>query len=207
MSNPKDIHAKSTTHRSVEARKQSWLRRPILTVKPRVALCINLCVGLLLVAEIFSPTLFTFVWHLRHGNTIKSRGESIFVPPRWTAQLDDANDAELTRYPLAALQIAKMETPDTIFVEKVLPPPAPAKADQYKMFEEVFWNLHPGEVVSGPLKVGSQPQTAVCMRATTARAAEFSEESCMLLGGRWHADFMGHSSGLKDFSTVIQRLR
>jgi hypothetical protein len=62
-----------------------------------------------------------------------------------------------------------------------------------------------GEIVSGPIKIGSGLQEEFCMEGRVPNTA-FPSVSCLLLGGTWKADFIGSEKDVKDFFTIIRKL-
>jgi hypothetical protein len=186
----------------------SWLTRSLFTCPPRLARVLKVGGLLVLMLGIIFPTLVTLAWHLRHGNMIKCRGKAVFVPLRWIADINEANDATLTKLPLVIFS-KPGATPleGTIFVGQSLSTPGENIDELYKRWERMFWNLHSdlGEVVSGPVKMGSGPREAFCMQGADPRTAR-SSASCLILGGRWTADFWGNKKDLEEFFAIIRKL-
>jgi hypothetical protein len=156
---------------------------------------------------IMAPTLVTLAWHLRHGNTIESRGKAIFVPLRWIAYIGDSNDARLTKLPLVLPLKPMAIVESTISVGQWLPARGEINELHYKTFENLFWNLHSGfgEAISGPVRMGSGPLEAFCMEGLTPGTSRASV-SCVILGGKWTADFMGDKKDVEEFYSIIRRL-
>jgi hypothetical protein len=156
---------------------------------------------------IVAPGLVTLAWHLRHGNTIVCRGKAIFVPPRWIAHIDDGNDATLTKLPLVVTLKPVASVLSWISVGQSSPTRGETVEVQHKTFESLFWNLHSdlGEVVSGPIRIGSGPQEAFCMESATPGTTR-SSASCTIQGGKWRAEFIGDKKDIEEFYTIIRRL-
>lgn len=188
--------------------KESWLTRPLFTCPPRMLRVLGVGFVVLLVAGIFSPTLVTLAWHLYHGNTIECRREPVFVPSRWIAEIDDGNDAMLTKLPII-VPLNPRVTPIQawIAVGQSSPVRGVNLEDQYKSFRSWFSNLHSdlGEGVSGPVRMGSGSQESFCMEGDVPRTNR-SSVSCLILGGKWRADFMGDKKYVEDFFKVIHKL-
>ena len=186
---------------------KSWFTRSLFSCPPHVARTLK--VGLLLASLllIMAPTLLTLAWHLRHGGTIECRGKLIFVPLRWTAYIDSGNNAMLTKLPL----VVRLKSGDAGMSWISLGQSTPRRGDnleaQYKALESWFWNLHSdlGQVVSGPVRMGSGPQEVFCMESAAPATTRYSA-SCAILGGRWRADFMGEKKDMEEFFKIIHRL-
>jgi hypothetical protein len=183
----------------------SWLTRPLFTFPPRAKRVLTICAALLLVLLIASPGLFMLTWHLLHGSTIETRGKAVYVPLGWIAEIDGANDAQLSKIPF----VIPMNgfTFDSIFVGQSTSPRGQSTDELYKTSETLFWNLHSdlGQVISGPIKMGSGSQEAFCMVGNDPKS-DVSTASCLLLKGTWSADFMGNKKDLGVFYEVIQKL-
>ncbi len=184
-----------------------WLTRPLFVCPPRVARVLKVGILLALLLMIVSPSLVTLAWHLRHGNTIESRGKAIFVPPKWTAYIDESYGAELTKLPFVLSLNRGAWNPSMISVHPLPPMGRENNGVEYKTFESFFWNLHSdlGNAISGPFRTGSGPQEAFCMEAVSPGTTR-TYVSCAILGGKWTADFMGDKKDLEDFYTIIRRL-
>lgn len=187
---------------------KSWLTRPRWAPQPGVVRVFIVGIVFLIAALIACPTLFTVAWHLRHGHTIECRGKSIFVPFRWTAEIDDGNDALLTKLPIfVPLRPGTPAIESSITIGASPVREASRKEELYTTFKNLFWNMHPdfGEAVSGPFKAGSGPHESFCMEGTNAGQAR-SSVSCLILGATWRADFMGRTGDMKDFFAIIREL-
>lgn len=188
--------------------KKSWLTRPLFTHSQRVPRALRVGAVLFLVLGIMSPALVTLAWHLRYGNTIESRGKKVFVPLTWIADIGDSNDAELNKLPLILPLLAREQPFEgMIWFGQSLPAQTKDVEQLYKSSESIFWNLHSdfGETISGPFRRGSGAQEAFCMEATETKV-DWSSVSCLVLRGKWQADFMGRKKNMEDFFTIIQKL-
>jgi hypothetical protein len=159
----------------------------------------------MLALTIVSPGLFMLTWHLRHGDTIKTRGKSVYVPLGWIAEIGDDNGAVLTKVPVI-IPVKGMAF-DTGFVERSTFPSGQNIDELDKSSETIFWNLHSdhGEVISGPIKMGSGSQEIVCVEGTDPKS-DYSTADCLLLEGTWRASFMGNKKDLGEFLSIIQKL-
>jgi hypothetical protein len=187
---------------------KSWLTRPLVICPPHVARVLKAGMLLAIVLLVIAPTLVTLTWHLRHGDTIECRGELIFVPSRWTADIGDGNNVMLTKLPLIIPLIPRATSiPEWISVGQAFPVRGETIEDRYKTFKSIFSNLHSdlGDAVSGPVRIGSGPQEAFCMEGATPKTTR-SSVSCMVLGGKWTADFMGDRKDMDEFFTIIRKL-
>lgn len=186
---------------------KSWLARPRFVRPSRIARVLKVGIILALLLLVLAPTLVTLAWHLRHGNTIECRGKAIFVPPRWVAHIGDGNGAILTKLPLVVSLKPGARVLSSISIGQSLSTRGENIELQYKTFESMFRNLHSdlGEAVSGPLRMGSGAQEAVCMEGATPGTTR-SSASCAILGGKWTADFMGDKKDMEEFYAIIRRL-
>lgn len=192
---------------ALEIQDKSWLIRPLFTCPSRrVKSLQNIGFVLVFILIFISPLLFTLGWHMRHGNVIVSRGKPIYVPLKWTAEISDGNDAFLMRLPFT-IPLNGHLTESIISIGQEMPPlRSRSLKDDYKTWETLFWNLHSGiEDVSGPFTMGSEPREAFCMEGTFGRQ-RYADVSCLVLGGRWRADFNGDKSYLPEFFAIIQKL-
>ena len=112
-----------------------WLTRPLFVCPPRVARVLKVGILLALLLMIVSPSLVTLAWHLRHGNTIESRGKAIFVPPKWTAYIDESYGAELTKLPFVLSLNRGAWNPSMISVHPLPPMGRENNGVEYKTFE------------------------------------------------------------------------
>jgi hypothetical protein len=176
-------------------------------VPPRVNRMLMVGALLATILLILSPTLLMLAWHLRHGNAIECTGKSIFVPFGWIAEIDSGNHASLTKIPL----VIPMKSIAGIYTSISIGQSVGVKNknidDLYKSFQSWFWNLHSdlGEIVSGPVKLGSGPQEVFCMAGANPRTNR-SSASCLLLGGNWTADFMGTTENIPEFFVIVQKI-
>lgn len=156
---------------------------------------------------VLSPTLLMLAWHLQHGHTIECRGKSIFVPFGWTAEIDGGNHASLTKLPLVITMKSTGEIHTWIWIGQSVGIKNKNVDDLYKSFQSMFWNLHSdlGEIVSGPVNMGSGPQQVFCMAGTNPKTNR-STASCLLLGGKWSADFWGKTEDMSEFFAIIQKI-
>jgi hypothetical protein len=150
------------------------------------------------------PTLITLGWHLQHGNTIQSRGVKVFVPLRWIAEFDDTFGVEMWKLPFFALPPGRI---GSISVRR-WPVGANDNADGiYKTFETLYWTgaVVPGVVISGPTRNGFGTST-FCMETSFRNELTQLSESCLVLPGRWRADFRGDNRDLRVFFEIIRRM-
>lgn len=186
---------------------KSWFTRPLFICPPPVTRALKFGVLLAVLLVPIAPTLLTLAWHLRHGSTIECRGKSIFVPLRWTADIDGGNNAFLTKLPLTVRLKFDLGSLGWISLGRSTFRRGDDLEAQYKTLESLFWNLHsdPGEAVSGPVRMGSGPHEVFCMEAATLGTTRHSA-TCSILGGSWTADFMGDKKDMEEFFKIIHRL-
>jgi hypothetical protein len=188
--------------------KTSWLTRPLFS-SPRVAKALYVGVPLLIVLIFFSPGVWTLSWHLRHGNSIQARDRIVFVPLRWTAEIDSTNGASMTKLPLAIPLIPAMRSSESVIgIDQEFVPRGETLADEYKTWESLNWNGYSdaGQAISGPIRMGSGAQETFCMVGTKP-GTNVSDSQCLILGGKWNAMFMGDKKDLEDFFTIIQKVK
>ena len=154
---------------------------------------------------VISPTLFTFGWHLFHGNTIETRGKKVYVPITWIAETNSAMDVQMTKLPLTLLHGFKFD--GMISVGQNFWPPREKMDEIYNSWEAIYWNLaDAGAVVSGPVRSGSGADEAFCMESSYPKAPKLASVSCLVLQAKWRADFRGQRTDLKSFFEVIRKM-
>jgi hypothetical protein len=152
-----------------------------------------------------SPAIVTLGWHLFHGNTIETRGKKVFVPPMWIAHTDSAMDILMTKLPLTLLQGVKFN--GIISVGQKFSRPRAKTEEIYSSWEAVQWNLaNAGAVVTGPVRTGSGVHETFCMESSYPEAPHIVSASCLVLQGKWRADFQGDRNDLKFFFEIIQKM-
>jgi hypothetical protein len=152
-----------------------------------------------------APGLATFAWHLLHGNTIAVRGKNIFVPFRWIAKTNDTMGVTMTKSPLTVLTRAPIE--GMITVGQSVPVSNQEKEERYKSFENVYWNTaFPNAVISGPIRTGTDAHETICMESTYPGASNHAGAGCLILQGKWDAEFMGDKKDLGAFFEIIQKI-
>jgi hypothetical protein len=158
-----------------------------------------------IVLLVFSPILFTFCWHLFHGNSVETRGEKVFIPFLWIADLDDAMGARMTKLPLTLLQGVKFD--GMISVSQNFSPPGEKTEEIYRSWETMYWNLaDAGAVVSGPVRTGSGPHETFCMESSYPKEPKLVSASCLVVHAKWKADFGGNRADLKYFLEIIRKM-
>jgi hypothetical protein len=79
----------------------------------------------------------------------------------------------------------------------------------YKSFESLYWTrlVKNGEVVSGPIRIGTSEGEAVCMKnALSPRNRAKAVASCLMFRATWTAEFVGDEKELDNFFQVISRI-
>jgi hypothetical protein len=144
---------------------------------------------------------------MRHGNTVEFRGKTVYVPFGWIGDTSEGDNASLTKFPFVIPLKVNAKVFESINLGPSLMPPSWNNDDLYTRFETFFWNLHSefGEVISGPIKMGSGSQEAFCMVGADPKSSE-ATASCLLLKGTWSADFIGNKRDLDKFFAIIQKL-
>lgn len=187
---------------------KSWLTRRLFVVPPRVTRIVVAGGLVATILLILSPALWVLAWHLRHGHTIECGGKSIFVPSGWIAEIDGGNHASLNKLPFIIPIKPEAGITSSISIGQCVVTKSKNTDDLSKSFQSMFWNLHSdlGEIVSGPVKMGSGPQEVICMAGANPKTNR-SSSSCLLLGGKWSADFMGNTEDMTEFFAIIQKIR
>lgn len=152
---------------------------------------------------IFSPSLVSLLWHARHGNSIEYAGKRIPVPPRWYAHIE-SHSVQLSRPPLT---VFSLEAPSPVwsFLRPSPAKPTVSQAEIYKSFEDTYWTLHAeaGDAVSGPIRIQTNEDEAVCMKASSPRNNDKVYVSCLMFRGTWMAEFVGDANEIGKFFQVI----
>jgi hypothetical protein len=183
----------------------SWATRPLFTAPPKVALVVKI-VGLVVVGLlIISPALVALGWHLLNGNSIQARGKTVYVPLRWIADTGDTMNVQMQKLPLTILGGARFD--GMISVGKSALSPNQNTEDFYKSSETLYWNLAGRNViVSGPIRTGTGSHETFCMESTYPGTSDQVAARCLILQGKWDADFMGDKKDLGTFLEIIQKI-
>jgi hypothetical protein len=184
---------------------KSWATRPLFTCPSKIARLLTVVGLVVLVGLAAAPGLATLGWHLLHGNTIAARGKNIFVPLRWIAKTNETMGVSMTKLPLTVL--SRTPSNGTILVGQSFSFSNQEKEERYKSFENLFWNLAVANaVVSGPIRTGTGAHETICMESTFPGASNHAEARCLILQGRWDAEFMGDKKDLGAFFEIIQKI-
>jgi hypothetical protein len=184
---------------------KSWVTHPLFTFPPRMVQILKIFGLAVIVMLVVAPGLVTLGWHLLHGNSIVSRSKSIFVPLRWIAETDDAMGISMTKLPLTVLFGVPFD--GMISIDQS-PSPANQKSEEnYQLFESLYWNLAGANaIISGPIRTGTGTHEIFCMESTYPGASNRAEARCLILRGKWDADFIGDKKDLGTFFKIIQKI-
>ena len=166
--------------------------------------------ALFCVALLFSPVIWTLLWHLRHGDRILFEQQSLRVPLRWIVtevQTEGSVEKriELTKLPLFVFRThpqGSISFRPSDFDGREKPE---AKSKSWQSF---YWNyLSSGEPVSGPIQVDVGSQHATCMETLSRAPSDNSSCSCLFLESGWTITFWGTRNDLETFFTVVRSIR
>lgn len=142
-------------------------------------------------------------WHAIHGNSIQMRGKKVSVPFGWIADIGADLGVHMMRLPLTAFQIRSEES--SMFMSQASWSRGESKEEFYESWEKVYWNLSVNQaIVSGPVRSGSGTSETICMRSSYLREPNRASAVCLLLQGKWEAQFWGDKSDLETFFTVVR---
>src|SRR5262249_16236730 len=114
-------------------------------------------------------------------------------------------DTQIIKLPLTILRGARFE--GTISVGQTFLPPNQGVEKSYKSFESLYWNLSGANaIVSGPVTSGTGPHETICMESTYPSTPPLITARCMILHGRWDADFIGEKKDFGTFLEIIQKI-
>jgi hypothetical protein len=150
----------------------------------------------------FSPTLVTFLWHLKYGNSTVYRDKKIPIPLGWIVEQSLPQGLTLMKLPTTVLGLNYF--PSTLLISRSVAPKIPIE-DAHRSFELGFWTYQ-GDIgaVSGPFRFGESGDEAFCMKSTSRGPKTFVTVGCQLFHGSWVADYQGNQS---DIDSVFQILR
>jgi hypothetical protein len=152
---------------------------------------------------IFFPGERTLIWHLRHGNSIQYNGKTVPVPPRWTAFL--GNGVLFSKRPLTILFQHKLQGRMSVG-DPAGRGPSGTREQLTKLWVALFQSLHSrsDEVVSGPQTIGSGPQEAICVEASSHGVAGRTTAACFVIDSKWTFQFEGDTKDLDSFFDVVK---
>lgn len=182
----------------------SKLRRPRSKAQKRAFWILGFFLGLLV---IFSPPLYAFGWHLRHGNVLIYKDKHVLVPPGWIA---DAEPQGLTMRRLPSTLCTFFQLgwlARWISISKGAPLRNRTVQEAEESFEKAFWTypLAPAHAaVSGPIRMGVPPNDVFCMKATSSDGVRPVFVDCMLQQGTWSAHLVGEEKDVEAFYEVLQ---
>jgi hypothetical protein len=184
---------------------KSWATRPLFNCPPRIARILTVLMMVPIAGLVAAPGLTTLYWHLLHGNTVESRGKNIFVPLRWIAKTNDTMGISMTKFSLTVLP--KTPIDGMIIVGQFSLPSNQEKEEHYKSFENLYWNLAiPNAIVSGPIRTGTGASETFCMESTYPGLSNHTDARCLILQGKWDADFSGDKKDLGTFFEIIRKI-
>jgi hypothetical protein len=183
----------------------SWATRPLFTLPATAGRVLLVIVILAAVFLFILPVIMTLGWHLFHGNTIETRGMKLFVPLAWIAETDGARDVSMTKLPPSLLHGLRFD--GLIFVSQSLLPPDKETEEVYRSFETGYWTFAGTDtVVTGPVRIGSGASEMFCMQSTNLKAPNLVSASCLVLKGKWQAQFDGQKNDLETFFQIIRNI-
>ena len=183
----------------------SWATQPLFTLPPRLVLVVKMIGFVAVFLFLISPALVTLGWHLLNGSTIQSRGKRVLVPLKWIAETNNTMGVQMWKLPFTILRGAKFDGMISVGQSALLP--SQKTEEFYKSFETLYWNLAGANaVVSGPVRTGTGSKETFCMESTYSGARNQVAARCLILEGKWDADFMGDKKDLGTFFEIIQKI-
>lgn len=183
----------------------SWLTRPLFSIAvPQWARrALQTATAIALCGVIVSPGLVMLGWHAIYGNSMQMRGKKVPVPFGWIADIGPDLGVHMMRLPFTAFQIRSGES--SMFMSQASWPRGESKEQFYESWEKANWNLSDNqEIVSGPFRSGTGASETICMQSSYLREPNRTSASCLLLQGKWEAQFWGDKSDLQTFFTVVR---
>lgn len=114
-------------------------------------------------------------------------------------------DVQMTKLPLTLLRGVRLD--GIISVGRNFSRPHEELEEIYSSREAAYWNFaDAGAVVTGPVRTGSGSRETFCMESSYSKVPNQASASCLILQGRWTADFRGDRSDLKSFYEIIQKM-
>ena len=166
--------------------------------------------SLLALILIFSPSLYTFGWHLRYGSMLAYKGKRVPVPANWIADAEPQG-LTLTKLPSTLFFLFGFDwLRRWISISKFAPLRTQTLQEAEESFEKAFYTYPPAPpdaVLSGPIRMGTPPNDVFCMKATFARGAGPVILQCMLQQGTWNAHFVGEEKDVGTFYAVVCGLK
>jgi hypothetical protein len=162
--------------------------------------------GFVLCALCFAPTLWTFWWHLCNGTTIVYKGRTIPVPIEWVAATE-ARGIRLTKWHRTVL--SKQSFQGWISFNQIPHSRGESQDEVAKSWEALYWagQTETDDVVTGPLKFGSDAGQILCMESYSKRYPDRASTSCLIFGANLDANFSGERKDVDTFFQIIHGMR
>lgn len=156
-------------------------------------------------AIIFSPALYTFLWHVFHRNGVHFLEFSIQVPQGYYADVEN-NRTQISK--LATTVFAKRPAVAmiTFWPNKPAPSTAAETESSFQTFASVYWTKLSGErgTTTGPFRRGEGQSQSVCMQTAYGPASDTRLAiSCLAFQGRVYATFYGSPAETQNFYKII----
>ena len=127
------------------------------------------------------------------------------MPLKWIAETNNTMGVQMWKLPFTILRGAKFDGMISVGQSALLP--SQKTEEFYKQFETLYWNLAGANaVVSGPVRTGTGSKETFCMESTYSGARNQVAALCLILEGKWDADFMGDKKDLGTFFEIIQMI-
>jgi hypothetical protein len=158
---------------------------------------------------IFSPWLYSFGWHLRHGELLEYRGQNFVVPNRWIADPKPQGRQGLTlrKWPVTVFDFLRFRwLTGSVSITPGLPLKNRTASEVEESFEKGFWTYPPGPpdgAVSGPVRRGAPPNDLFCMRYTPSGGAYPIVVECLWKQGSWNINVIADDSDVDTISTIL----
>jgi len=167
---------------------------------------LKLAVFVLCVCALFGPRVYTFFWHILHGNHISTLERKIYVPLCCIASTD-GRTVNVFR-----LSTTLFSRPSYLAVTNLGPKPLPFKSEAekesgYETLESAYWTYmtQNSGATSGPLRRGNGPNESFCMQTAFLPAPDkrYLRIFCYAFGGKWTAEFEGDAREVRDFYEIL----
>jgi hypothetical protein len=182
--------------------------------RPRIQRPLCIFYTIVLIAVFFSPVLWAFAWHARHGNHIQFEGRSFRIPLGWIA-LETESDEFLQpqlefRTPVSNL-LSAWRNPSFYADQISLGPLShvstkPTSEGKLKAWRDIYSTLHIDvrELSPVPTSKGSERNDFACLEETGNTSTDRMYAPCLFLQNGWTAELVGNRKNMDIFVEFVR---
>ena len=153
----------------------------------------------------FAPTVLTFWWHLRNGNSIVYKGRTVWVPLEWVAKVDPQG----TLLEKLSRTVLSKQPLNGLISFHPSPYLGGGRDEAARTWEAHYWAgaAETDDIVSGPMDFGSSAGEVVCMESRSKRYPERASADCLMLDIKLDASFGGEGRDVDVFLQIIHQMK